>query len=94
MVLLSVVLLGALLVITACLARALGFNKADEIAIVFCGSKKSLASGAPMAAALFSPAVAGVALIPLMIFHQVQLMACAAIAQRYAARADTHADSG
>jgi sodium/bile acid cotransporter 7 len=47
-----------------------------------------------MAAALFSPAVAGVALIPLMIFHQVQLMACAAIAQRYAARADTHADSG
>ena len=94
MVLLSVILLGILLVTTAGLARALGFNKADEIAIVFCGSKKSLASGAPMAAALFSPAVAGIALIPLMIFHQVQLMACAAIAQRYAARADTHADSG
>jgi sodium/bile acid cotransporter 7 len=41
-----------------------------------------------MAAALFPAAVAGVALIPLMIFHQVQLMACAAIAQRYAERTE------
>lgn len=79
-------LLGAVLAITAIAARTFGFDKADEIAIVFCGSKKSLASGAPMAAALFPPAVAGVALIPLMIFHQIQLMACAAIAQRYAQR--------
>lgn len=88
------VLLAAVLGLTAVLARTLGFSKADEIAIVFCGSKKSLASGAPMAAALFSPAVAGVALIPLMIFHQIQLMVCAAIAQRYAARPDTEAQSG
>jgi solute carrier family 10 (sodium/bile acid cotransporter), member 7 len=71
---------------TAFAARSLGFDKADEIAIVFCGSKKSLASGAPIAAALLTPAVAGVAMIPLMIFHQIQLMACAALAQRYAAR--------
>ncbi len=85
---LILVLLAVVLAATALAARALGFSKADEIAIVFCGSKKSLASGAPMAAALFPPAVAGVALIPLMIFHQVQLMACAAIAQRYAQRAD------
>lgn len=82
------VLLAAVLAATALAARALGFDKADEIAIVFCGSKKSLASGAPMAAALFSPATAGVALIPLMIFHQVQLMACAVIAQQYAQRKD------
>lgn len=87
-------LLAVVLGLTALLARTLGFSKADEIAIVFCGSKKSLASGAPMAAALFSPAVAGVALIPLMIFHQIQLMACAAIAQRYAARPDTETQSG
>jgi sodium/bile acid cotransporter 7 len=74
-------------------ARLCGFSKEDEIAIVFCGSKKSLASGAPMAAALFTPAVAGVAMIPLMIFHQMQLMACAAIAQRYARRPDTGGES-
>ena len=93
LVILCLVLLGVILAITAALARVLGFDKADEIAIVFCGSKKSLASGAPMAAALFTPAVAGVALIPLMVFHQIQLMACAAIAQRYAQRPDIEAGS-
>jgi sodium/bile acid cotransporter 7 len=90
---LCAVLLAAVLGLTVAVARALGFSKEDEIAIVFCGSKKSLASGAPMAAALFTPAVAGVAMIPLMIFHQMQLMACAAIAQRYAERPDTADES-
>ena len=93
MVILSVVLLAVVLAVTAGLARILGFSKADQIAIIFCGSKKSLASGAPMAAALFTPAVAGVALIPLMIFHQIQLIVCAAIAQHYAQRPDTAAES-
>jgi sodium/bile acid cotransporter 7 len=88
-----VALLATVLAATTVAARALGFDKADEIAIVFCGSKKSLASGAPIAAALLSPAVAGVAMIPLMIFHQVQLMACAAIAQRYARREDAPPDT-
>lgn len=86
-------LLGAVLALTTAAARLLGFNKPDEIAIVFCGSKKSLASGAPIAAALLTPAVAGVAMIPLMIFHQIQLMACAALAQRYARRPDLGPDS-
>lgn len=93
LLILCAVLLGAVLGLTVLAARTFGFSKADEIAIVFCGSKKSLASGAPMAAALFTPAVAGVAMIPLMVFHQMQLMACAAIAQRYAARPDTDAES-
>ena len=93
LVVLCCVLLAAVLAITACAARALGFSKEDEIAIVFCGSKKSLASGAPIAAALLTPAAAGVAMIPLMIFHQIQLMACAAIAQRYAQRPDTASES-
>jgi len=53
---------------------------------VFCGSKKSLASGVPMAGILFPPAGVGMMVLPLMIFHQIQLMACAVIAQRYAAR--------
>jgi sodium/bile acid cotransporter 7 len=86
-------LLGAVLALTTLAARLLGFSKPDEIAIVFCGSKKSLASGAPIAAALLTPAVAGVAMIPLMIFHQIQLMACAALAQRYARRPDLGPDS-
>ncbi len=89
-----VALLAVVLAFTAFAARRLGFSKEDEIAIVFCGSKKSLASGAPMAAAIFPAATAGVVLIPLMIFHQIQLMACAAIAQRYALRPDTEAQSG
>jgi sodium/bile acid cotransporter 7 len=86
------VLLGIALAATAAAARAFGFDKADEIAIVFCGSKKSLASGAPIAAAILPPAVAGVAMIPLMVFHQIQLMACAALAQRYAQRGETAPD--
>jgi sodium/bile acid cotransporter 7 len=81
-------LLAAMLALTVLAARALGFSKADEISIVFCGSKKSLASGAPMAGVLFPAATAGVALLPLMVFHQIQLMVCAVIAQRYAERPD------
>ena len=91
LVVICMVLLAVVLTATAFAARALGFDKADEIAIVFCGSKKSLASGAPIAAALLTPATAGVAMIPLMIFHQIQLMACAALAQRYANRPDSEA---
>jgi sodium/bile acid cotransporter 7 len=79
-------LLALVLLATAFAARRLGFDKADEIAIVFCGSKKSLASGVPMASILFPAASVGLIVLPLMLFHQLQLMACAAIAQRYAAR--------
>ena len=86
-------LLAVVLAATRLAARAFGFSKEDEIAIVFCGSKKSLASGAPMAAALFPAAVAGVALLPLMVFHQIQLMACAVIAQAYARRPEAEAES-
>ncbi len=80
------ILLALILVITAMVARALGFSKADEIVLVFCGSKKSLASGAPMASILFPPANVGLLVLPLMIFHQLQLMVCALLAQRYALR--------
>jgi hypothetical protein len=65
-------------------ARRLGFSRADEITIVFCGSKKSLVSGIPMANVLFAGPTLGLIVLPLMIFHQLQLMACAAVARRYA----------
>jgi sodium/bile acid cotransporter 7 len=80
-------LLASVLAATAFGARALKFSKEDEIAIVFCGSKKSLASGVPMAGILFPAASVGLMILPLMLFHQVQLMACAIIARRYADRA-------
>ena len=86
--LLCLVLLGLVLAATLFAARAFGFNKEDEITIVFCGSKKSLASGVPMAGVLFPGAGLGMMLLPIMIFHQLQLMACAVIAQHYAKRAD------
>ncbi|BDH46101.1 bile acid:sodium symporter [Salmonella enterica subsp. enterica serovar Choleraesuis] len=80
----SLVLLAVVLVINTFAARLMGFNKADEITIVFCGSKKSLANGVPMANVLFPASAIGLMVLPLMIFHQIQLMVCAVMAQRYA----------
>jgi len=81
-----VVLLAVVLVATVFAARALKFSKADEIVVVFCGSKKGLATGVPMASILFPAASVGFIVLPVMLFHQIQLMACAVIAQRYGAR--------
>lgn len=69
-------------------ARRLGFSREDEITIVFCGSKKSMASGIPMAKILFAGQLGGLGalVLPLMIFHQLQLMVCAVVAHRYATR--------
>lgn len=83
-VLANAVLLAAALLITTYGSRALGFGKAEEIAIVFCGSKKSAATGVPMANILFSASVVGFIVLPLIIFHQMQLLACSAIAKHYA----------
>ncbi|AMO76220.1 MULTISPECIES: bile acid:sodium symporter family protein [Pseudomonas] len=80
------ILLAIALFATSQLSRRLGFNKEDEITIVFCGSKKSLATGVPMAQVLFATGSIGVILLPLMLFHQIQLMVCAVLAQRYARR--------
>jgi sodium/bile acid cotransporter 7 len=55
---------------------------------VFCGSKKSLASGLPMASVLFAGQSLGLIVLPLMLFHQMQLMVCAALARRYHNRPD------
>ena len=81
---LSSVLLAVALLATAQLGKSLGFSREDRITILFCGSKKSLASGVPMANVLFTSATVGLAVLPLMLFHQIQLMVCAVLAQRYA----------
>ncbi|MDY4347408.1 bile acid:sodium symporter family protein [Pectobacterium brasiliense] len=89
----SIVLLAIVLVVNTLVARKMGFNTADEITIVFCGSKKSLANGIPMANVLFPAAAVGAMVLPLMIFHQIQLMVCAALAQRYAKRINKEQDT-
>ncbi|ATB28217.1 bile acid:sodium symporter family protein [Melittangium boletus] len=83
---LSGALLAAVLVVTTAVSRGLGFSCEDEITIVFCGSKKSLASGVPMASVLFPGAAVGAIVLPLMLFHQLQLMVCAVLARHYARR--------
>ena len=85
---LSGLLLTLVMLATALGSRWLGFAHEDRIAIVFCGSKKSLASGIPMAQILFAGHVGGLGalVLPLMIFHQLQLMVCAVVARRYAGR--------
>lgn len=85
----NAVLLGIVLCATRWGSRRLGFSRDDEIAIVFCGSKKSLAAGVPMANVLFAGPTLGLIVLPLMIFHQMQLMVCAWLARRYAASAPT-----
>jgi len=82
----NAVLLAIALLVTRYGARALGFNRADEITIVFCGSKKSLANGVPMAKVLFAGHPLGAIVLPIMLFHQIQLMTCAVLARRYGAR--------
>lgn len=75
------VLLAVMLLLTWYGAKALRFGREDRIAIQFAGSKKSLAAGLPMASVLFG-AEASLAVLPLMLFHQMQLMMCAVIAKR------------
>lgn len=77
------VLLAVMLALTWYGSKALNFRREDRIAIQFAGSKKSLASGLPMASVLFG-AHASLAVLPLMLFHQMQLMVCAVIAKRRA----------
>jgi len=78
-------LLAIVLALTTAVAGWLGFEKEDEIAAVFCGSKKALSSGVAMAKVLFG-AHAGVTVLPVMCYHQLQLFVCSAIAERYARR--------
>jgi len=84
MLALCAALLAAVLALSSAMARWLRLDRADSIVLQFCGSKKSLASGVPIAGALFAPAAAGAIVIPLILFHQIQLMVCAVLARRYA----------
>lgn len=80
------VLLAAALSVTRLIARVFKLPVEDEIALVFCGSKKGLTSGLPVAHALFPGAAATLVVLPLMLFHQLQLMVGTVLARRYANR--------
>ena len=79
----SAVLLATVMAVNLFVARRLHLPRGDEIVLLFCGSKKSLVSGVPMAGAIFAPAQVGVIILPLMMFHQLQLFVCAVVAARY-----------
>ena len=80
----SAVILALVMLADLALARAMGMPREDFIVLLFCGSQKSLVTGVPMAGALFAPAQVGMVVLPLMIFHQLQLFVCAWIAARLA----------
>jgi sodium/bile acid cotransporter 7 len=82
-VIMAVLLAGGLLT-TIAISRAMALGPEDEAAIAFCGSQKSLVTGVPMANALFGPGSAGPLLLPIMIYHLLQLLVCASLARRYA----------
>lgn len=92
---LCVVLLAAMICIAVGVSRATRFSRADESALLFCGTKKSLASGLPMANVLFAgmPAL-GMIILPIMIYNQLQILAGAFIARYYARRIPVPAASG
>lgn len=76
-------LLAVVLTTTRLVGKAMGFAREDLIVLQFCGSKKSLAAGVPMAGVLFAAPQVGAIILPLMLFHQMQLIACAVLAGRY-----------
>jgi len=84
----SVILVALVLALTWWGGKLIGLDVGDRIALLMCGSKKSMATGLPMANVLFSSAVVGPIVVPLIIFHQLQLMICAWLAQRLGARPD------
>ncbi len=85
---LSAAILAMVMLAMFALARAMGMPREDFIVLLFCGSQKSLVTGVPMAGALFAPAQVGMVVLPLMIFHQLQLFVCAWIAARLAREAE------
>ena len=84
----SCIMLAIVLAFTHYLGKWVGFSREDQITLVFGGSKKSLASGLPMAQVIFAGQAIGAIVLPLIIFHQIQLMVCAVLANRYAKQSE------
>jgi len=85
------VLFALVMLLSGGLARGLHFSRGDRIAAMFCGSKKTLASGVPMAKLIFGahPGI-GAILLPIMIYHPLQLVICGLLAQRWGRQPAAH----
>ena len=86
------VLLTIVMLLSLYIPRWLGFSRADQKTAFFCGSKKTLASGVPMAQILFIGQPLGMIVLPIMIFHQIQLMVCGIIANLWAKESESEAE--
>lgn len=65
------------------IGNRLSFNREDRITVIFCGSKKSLVQGAVMGKILFpDPVIFGVVLLPLMLYHTLQLIFGSVLAEK------------
>lgn len=76
------------------LGGAIGLARAERIAFLFAGAHKSVAMGAPLAAVLFPPQIAGMVLLPLLVYHLLQLLVSAPLATRLAGHPGLHRDAG
>ncbi len=86
LILFCILILAVVMIVLRTVARATHLSHGDEAALLFCGSKKSLITGVPMASVLFPAATVGAIVLPLMMFHQIQLLVCAVIARAYERR--------
>lgn len=92
--LLDAIMLGLVLILSRLLGKSMGQTVENDIVLQFCGSKKSLASGVPMASVIFPASSVGIIVLPLMIYHQIQLFTCTLLARRYGRRASETLDHG
>ncbi|WP_366187402.1 bile acid:sodium symporter family protein [Flavobacterium ovatum] len=87
---LAVAMMTLFLVVFFCvglLSTLFGFSVKDRITVLFCGSKKSLVHGTVMSKVLFPHStITGIILLPLMLYHALQLTAASIIAQKMARR--------
>lgn len=80
----AVALFAIVYQVIAWVSRRLGFSREDRITALFCGSKKSMATGVPMAQLMFGTGPSlGLILLPIMVYHTYQLIVCGALANRW-----------
>lgn len=100
--LIDLLLLGAGMLLLLCVvygiiqlvSRLLNFNRGDSITAVFCGSKKSLVHGTVMSKVLFpDPTMVGIILLPIMLYHALQLLVASIIAQSLARKEEVNVSS-
>ncbi|NJW52766.1 bile acid:sodium symporter family protein [Salinimicrobium oceani] len=69
------------------ISKVIGLNTEDEIAAKFCGTKKSLVHGSVMVKVIFGNSAANALyLLPIMLYHILQLLVIAIFAERYRRR--------